>query len=51
VQEELEHYFLLCRGQNELLSQYGEQQLRVQKLLARTVLPNRQDWAGVAPRP
>jgi hypothetical protein len=51
VQEELEHYFLLCRGQNELLNQYGEQQLRVQKLLARAVLPTRQDRAGVAPRP
>jgi hypothetical protein len=34
VQEELEHYFLLARGQDQLLGRYGDQQLRVQKLLA-----------------
>ena len=37
VQEELEHYFLLSRGQNELLNQYDEQQLRVQQLLGRLI--------------
>jgi hypothetical protein len=51
VQEELEHYFLLSRGQDHLLTQYGEQQLRVQKLLARTVLPTQQAPADVAPKP
>ena len=34
VQEELEHYFLLSRGQNKQLDRYGELQRRSQRLLA-----------------
>lgn len=50
VQEELEHYFLLSRGQDHLLGQYGQQQLQVQNLLAQlTTL--RADQPAVPPRP
>ena len=39
VQEELEHYFLLSRGQQHLLAQHGDQQLRVQQLIAQLIHP------------
>ena len=48
VQEELEHYFLLSRGQDVLLNQYGEQQLRVQQLLGRLITGA--EAPAVAPR-
>ena len=34
VQEELEHYFLRSRSQDELLRKHAEQQRRAQKLIA-----------------
>ena len=49
VQEELEHYFLLSRGQDHLLGQYGQQQLQVQNLLAQLTL--RAALPAVPPRP
>ena len=35
MQEELEHYFLLSRGQSDQLERYNQLQQRSQRLLAR----------------
>lgn len=43
VQEELEHYFLLSRGQDQLLAHYSDLQQRVQGVLSRLMQPSHED--------